>query len=85
VTWQVTGAGLWRHDVQLSLDGGATWQDVAVMLPGTATAYSWLVPNVKTSAGRIRVISYGGGALVGQDVSDANFTITKVRTKKIRN
>jgi PKD repeat protein len=85
IAWSVTGIGLWRHDVQLSTDGGKTWQDVAVGLTGTATTYAWTVPNVKVKNGRIKVISYGGGGLQGEDMSDAKFQITKVKLKKAKN
>jgi PKD repeat protein len=85
VMWSVTGTSLWRHDVQFSSDGGTTWKDVATLLPGTATSYQWTVPNIKTKAGRIRVISYGGGGLTGNDMSDAKFQITKIRIRSSNN
>ncbi|HYP25082.1 MAG TPA: PKD domain-containing protein, partial [Blastocatellia bacterium] len=77
VTWAVTGNGIWRQDVQLSLDGGRTWQEVAVMLPGGATSYSWNVPKLKTRKGMIRILSYGANDKVGEGESEDYFTIKK--------
>lgn len=79
ITWEVTGTGLWRQDIQFTLDGGATWKDIVNGLPGTATKFDWTVPNQKTRAARVRVITYGDHVYTGQDESDSNFTIVKVK------
>ncbi|HVF90232.1 MAG TPA: PKD domain-containing protein [Blastocatellia bacterium] len=75
ITWTVNGNGIWRQDLQLSIDGGETWQEIAVMLPGTATSYSWKVPKRKTTRGMVRIVSYGADEKVGEGSNDDYFTI----------
>ncbi|HKG20917.1 MAG TPA: hypothetical protein VKC34_03390, partial [Blastocatellia bacterium] len=65
----------WRQDVQVSIDGGHTWQEITVMLAGTATSYSWKVPKLKTTRGMVRIISYGTDERVGEGASKDYFTI----------
>ena len=70
--------------IQLSLDGGMTWEDVITDLNGSARSYAWRVPNKPTKQARIRVLAYSGGAY-GEDMSENNFTIAqklKPRQKK---
>ncbi|MBI3652490.1 MAG: PQQ-dependent sugar dehydrogenase [Acidobacteria bacterium] len=74
ITWNTTGVGIYRHDIQWSKDGGTTWEDVVGGLPGATRSYTWTVPNIKTTAARIRVISYGNRT-TGQDESDEDFII----------
>jgi hypothetical protein len=74
ITWSTTGTGLFRHDIQWSSDGGQNWQDVVGGLPGNIRNYEWTVPNFKSKAVRLRVISYGNNT-TGQDESDENFII----------
>ncbi len=76
ITWTMTGDGIYRQDIQFSTDGGESWQDVVGGLAGNVTSYAWTVPNVKTKAARVRVISYGN-TTTGQDESDVNFKIVK--------
>ena len=75
ITWTATGNGIWRQDVLLSLDGGNTWQEVAVMLAGTVNSYSWKVPKLKTTKGMIRIVSYGTDERAGEGSSQDYFTI----------
>jgi PKD repeat protein len=82
ISWQLKGSGIFRQDIQLTTDGGNTWREVVGMLPGSAISYTWTVPDLKNKSGRIRIIVYGGGGLVGQDTSNADFFITKVKTRK---
>jgi glucose/arabinose dehydrogenase len=74
ITWSATGTGLFRQDIQWSTDGGQTWEDVVGGLAGNVRNYEWTVPNVKSKAVRLRVISYGNNT-TGQDESDENFVI----------
>jgi glucose/arabinose dehydrogenase len=74
ITWDATGTGLFRQDIQWSADGGQTWVDVVGGLPGNVRNYEWTVPNVKSKAVRLRVISYGNNT-TGQDESDENIVI----------
>jgi hypothetical protein len=74
ITWTATGTGLYRQDIQWSRDGGENWDDVVGGLPGNVRSYEWTVPNIKSKAVKVRVISYGNST-TGQDESDENFTI----------
>jgi hypothetical protein len=77
IRWSLTGSGVQRQDVSLSLDGGQSWQDVSTGLPASATSYDWTVPNVKSGSGRIRVRAVTEGSEGVEDQSDADFTIKK--------
>lgn len=74
ITWDASGTGLYRQDIQWSNDGGETWVDVVGGLPGNVRNYEWTVPNVKSKAVRLRVISYGNNT-TGQDENDENIVI----------
>lgn len=63
-------------DLQLSLDGGASWAPIASNVVNTG-AYSWQVPDAPTAQALVRVSRAGGGAPV--DVSNAVFAISNVR------
>jgi hypothetical protein len=43
-------------DLYLSLDGGATWEDLQLGIPVGITYYDWTVPEVNTSMARIRIV-----------------------------
>jgi hypothetical protein len=81
ITWMVEGTNISSQTVQLSCDGGLTWDDVITDLAGSARSYAWRVPNRTTKLARIRVMSYSGGAY-GEDMSGNNFTITQKLRKK---
>jgi hypothetical protein len=74
ITWTTTGDGLYRNDIQWSMDGGQTWEDVVNGLAGNVRSYEWTVPNVKSKKVRLRVISYGS-TTTGQDESDEDLII----------
>jgi glucose/arabinose dehydrogenase len=74
ITWTATGTGLYRQDIQWSKDGGENWEDVVGGLPGNIRNYEWTVPNIKSKAVKVRIISYGNNT-TGQDESDDNLTI----------
>jgi glucose/arabinose dehydrogenase/predicted nucleic acid-binding Zn ribbon protein len=74
ITWTVTGSGIYRNDIQWSKDGGQSWEDITSGLAGNVRNYEWTVPNVKSKAVKVRVISYGNNT-TGQDESDENFVI----------
>ena len=76
ITWTVDVTNLSSQTVQLSIDGGLTWQDVITNLSGGARSYAWRVPNRPTKLARIRVLAYSGGAY-GEGMSGNNFTIAK--------
>jgi len=63
-------------DIYLSTDGGNTFPHVVdTGLPNTGT-YSWTAPSMNASACRIKVVANDGDGNSGEDISDANFTIT---------
>jgi len=66
------------YDVYLSIDGGATWQELATDLTGTQ--FNWTVPDVESANALIRVIARDGTGMVGYDTSDEFFTIARVLT-----
>ncbi len=68
VTWTSTGS-ISTVDIDYSANGGSSWTSVVT---GTANdgSYTWAVPAVATTQGRVRVT--GGGV---NDISNANFTI----------
>jgi glucose/arabinose dehydrogenase len=74
ITWTASGSGLYRQDIQWSADGGENWQDVVGGLAGNLRSYEWSVPNIRSKAVRLRVISYGNNT-TGQDESDENLVI----------
>jgi PKD repeat protein len=75
ITWSVSSEALANQTVQLSLDGGTTWNDVATDLPDTVRSYSWNVPNAPTKKARIRVLAYDRNGMEGEGVNPGNFTI----------
>ena len=76
ISWTVVGTNISSQTIQLSLDGGITWQDVVTDLSGGKRSYSWIVPNLPTKTGRIRVMAYSGG-MYGEGMSANNFTIAR--------
>jgi hypothetical protein len=69
------GSGLVRHDVYLSLQGGA-WTPIATGLSGSATEVAWTVPDVtRTASAAIRVVATDGAGNSSADESDGGFKI----------
>jgi PKD repeat protein len=82
ITWAVTGTNISSQTLQLSLDGGASWEDIITDLNGAQRSYAWTVPNSQTKKGRIRALVYSGGTY-GEGMSASNFSIVKrVKAKK---
>jgi hypothetical protein len=81
VTWNHSvGAGS-TMTIELSRDGGTTWEPVtnaAVNAAATTGAFDWLVSGPATTAGRIRVTWNTNGRVT--DISNANFTISAAPT-----
>jgi PKD repeat protein len=75
INWQVDGGNVGSQALQLSVDGGVTWKDVAMSLPATARSYNWRVPNLPTNRARIRVIAYGRDGVNGEGWNPGNFFI----------
>lgn len=70
ITW-TRGAGVVMVDVQLSRDGGATWQTLARNVTGTH--WTWSVAGAGTTHARVRVIDSARPQVVA--TSPADFTI----------
>ncbi|MFN7966278.1 MAG: S8 family serine peptidase [Acidobacteriota bacterium] len=63
-----------RYTIQLSRDGGANWETLATNVTGLS--YDWTVSGTPTESALVKVLSYDGrGSLLGQDTTDAPFTI----------
>ena len=76
ISWTVTQGTAVRHNVDLSLDGGATWTKLATGLAGSTTTLAWKVPKTKTKNGRVRITSFAADGQSSQDVS-GKFSIVK--------
>lgn len=72
----LTGTG--NVTVSLSLDGGATWSENLTTTGNNAVSvFAWTVSaNQATTKARIRVQVYDDTGNVGEDISDANFSIS---------
>jgi len=78
ITYSATDAsGISEVSMFLSDDGGTTFAPIALHLtPGGS--YSWFVPNLPGSSNIIRVIARDNAGNLGQDASNAAFTISPV-------
>ncbi|MHB8834492.1 MAG: tandem-95 repeat protein [Candidatus Methylomirabilia bacterium] len=82
IAWKTYGTKLpvATTGVQYSVNGGSTWKTVAT-LPGNPGFYDWPVPAAVSAIGKCRVqvvLRAANGAIVGKDMSDANFNTGKV-------
>lgn len=79
ITWGALPS-LVRFSLLYSLNNGVTWLPIAENLTGTSYEWSVPVPTANKSTCRVKVIGYdAAGGTVGEDASDANFTIEVVR------
>lgn len=82
VAWQVTDpdtpVGSLRIALDLSRDGGSSFEPIASDLPATSS-YSWTVPTGLTTQARIRITA-SDGQRSSSDLSDAQFSIIRVPT-----
>lgn len=75
ITWTATDLfGVTSVTIEYSIDGGASWLPVAVVVPNSGT-HAWTVPNTPSTQARVRVSASDAIPNVGLDVSDLNFTI----------
>ena len=67
-------------DLFFSGDGGITWNPIELDIAEDSLNYQWVVPDIPTSAGQIRIVMDN----VGTDYEDnsENFTIESVTTVK---
>ncbi|MEJ2594349.1 MAG: T9SS type A sorting domain-containing protein [bacterium] len=61
-------------EIWFSPDASNTWIEVSNNIPISAREYEWIIPNMKTEKGRIRVVQHNDEEQDYEDVS-ANFTI----------
>jgi len=79
ITWKDIidhGAGV-TYEVEFSADNGSNWAQVVNNLPytGGTSSYSWLVPDLDTSQGLIRVTMHVNANTRYKDKSDGNFSV----------
>jgi agmatine/peptidylarginine deiminase len=60
--------------IDLSIDGGSSWQAVASGLDN-AGIYIWVVPDIATHDGKLRVTAVDGSGNTGSDAGDGLFII----------
>jgi len=66
-------------DLYYSTDGGATFPFVIATGEAHDGRYTWTVPGTMSENCRVRIVVHDGNANSGQDLSDADFTITRVK------
>jgi beta-lactamase superfamily II metal-dependent hydrolase len=75
ITW--TAQDISNVKLEYSLDNGATWTVIASSVAASTGSYTWTVPNVASTAARVRAMDAFGSA---SDMSDGTFTITATAT-----
>ena len=75
ISWTVDTDTLSWQDIQLSVDGGRTWLNVATFLSPTLRSYDWQVPNLPTKGARIRVRVYDRNRTVVEAMNPGRFYI----------
>jgi hypothetical protein len=85
IRWSsLDNVGVVAHDVRFSSDGGANFIDIAAGLSGTTQSFLWMVPNIPTMQGVIRVVARDAAGNQGGDRSDGNFTIQTGKGKEFK-
>jgi hypothetical protein len=73
ITWNARPSAT-SYTLYYSVDGGSTW--IYISSVGAITSYTWMVPSISTSAGRVRISAANGATYLGLDVSNGDFSIT---------
>ncbi|MDD3563581.1 MAG: choice-of-anchor D domain-containing protein, partial [Candidatus Cloacimonetes bacterium] len=86
IKWTTTNTPL--ISIDLSIDDGATWSPIAervnsLNLPATSNVYDWIVPNIMTTAARIRVRNWANSA--HYDISKEPFIIGALELNSFNN
>ncbi len=68
-------SGISHVEFYFSDDSGASWKPVGTNQPPSGS-FAWFVPNLPGTQCRIRVEAYDNAGNEGEDVSDADFTVT---------
>lgn len=62
-------------DVLLSVDGGANFDTVIASMTAPDGVFTWTVPTINTSQGRLRLVVHDGDGRAGDDESDSDLLI----------
>lgn len=65
--------------IEYSNDGGNNWNTIASNLAASASEYAWLVPNMPTDMGKIKITNISDSSIF--DESDSTFIIRKKELK----
>ncbi len=78
ITWNNFGNPGTRVDIELSLNGGRTWQALVGNLPDNGS-YAWYIPSSTAAcdSGRLRLKQYNGSTLTSGDGCYGCFHITR--------
>jgi|GEM_PF-1351574 len=72
IDWNIVGTS-GNYELEYSTNGGQNWSTIVRDYPSALGNFSWAVPNLPTTQGRIRVKDAQNNNIL--DDSDANFTI----------
>jgi agmatine deiminase len=61
--------------LKLSLDGGQTWPIMIDDFEWDDGVFTWTVPDIATSQGRVKAVIYDWEEGIGDDINDADFVI----------
>lgn len=73
INWIESGTPVGSYKIELSADAGNTWSNVVTNYLTTSGTYNWIVPNINTSQGLIRVSSSAVSTIF--DINDVTFNI----------
>jgi agmatine deiminase len=62
-------------DLHWSIDGGATWSNQLLTAATDTGSYNWTIPEIYSTAVRVRITARDAQGRTGADHSDANFSI----------
>jgi len=74
----INHGSLVTYEIEFSDDGGISWTQVVAGLPysGGTSTYAWLVPDLSTTQGRVRVTMHVDQFTSYNDASNGDFTIS---------
>ena len=75
LTWSTTGSGISYANLAYSVDNGTIWTSIATNQANNGV-YSWIAPDVTSSAVLVKVEGTDLVSVVDDDVSDAVFAIS---------
>ena len=73
ITWTESSTPLGTYNIDLSPDGGITWNNIVTNYTTTSGSYNWVVPNISTDQALLRVSSSSVSTIY--DASNAAFVI----------